>query len=114
MSKKDEIMDLVAKLKDGRFNTFDDLARVVQNGTPGHTPSRQAVAFCWRIPLTHNTLRALSTAVRVQNEVGNIELIKMAHWPLDLLNSLKLVVGIVHAIRCGLQARLCCTALVRR
>lgn len=69
MAKKDEIADLVAKLNEGRFRTFDDLARLVQH------------------------------AVRVQNEVGNIELIKVARWPLDLLNALKEVVGIIHTIR---------------
>lgn len=32
MAKKDEIADLVAKLNEGRFRTFDDLARLVQHG----------------------------------------------------------------------------------
>jgi hypothetical protein len=32
MAKKDEIAVLVAKLNEGRFRTFDDLARLVQHG----------------------------------------------------------------------------------
>ncbi len=32
MAKKDEIADLVAKLNEGQFRSFDDLARLVQHG----------------------------------------------------------------------------------
>lgn len=32
MAKKDEIADVVAKFKEGRFRTFDELARLVHQG----------------------------------------------------------------------------------
>jgi hypothetical protein len=98
MAKKDEIADLVAKLNEGQFRSFDDLARLVQHGRHTHTHSLSRPAPLPPFPHPFNPLTR-TTAVRVQNEVGNIELIKVARWPLDLLNSLKEVVAIIHGIR---------------